>query len=53
VESIKHGVNSAKLRPILTMKDRFLSDSSVSGWSSDPNEMPTSDHFILLPGSIH
>jgi hypothetical protein len=37
---------------ILTMKGRFLSDSSVSGWSSGLNEMATSDHLILLPGSI-
>jgi hypothetical protein len=37
---------------ILTMKDMFLSDSSVSGWYSNPNEMPASDHLILVPGSI-
>jgi hypothetical protein len=37
---------------ILTMKGRFLSDSSVSGWSSGPNEMSTLDHLILLLGSI-
>jgi hypothetical protein len=37
---------------ILTMKDRFLSDSSVSGWSSGLNEMSALDHPILLPGSI-
>jgi hypothetical protein len=38
---------------MLTMNDMFLSDSSVSGWSSGPNEISTSDHLILLPGSIH
>jgi hypothetical protein len=38
---------------ILTMKGSFLSDSSVSGWSSGLNEMSASDHLILLPGSIH
>jgi hypothetical protein len=37
---------------ILMTKGRFLSDSSVSGWSSSPNEMSVSDHLILLPGSI-
>jgi hypothetical protein len=42
-------------RPIgvLTMKGRFLSDGSVFVWSSGLNEIPTSDHLILLPGSIH
>jgi hypothetical protein len=34
------------------MNDKFLSDSSVSGWSSGPNEMSTLDHIILLPGLI-
>jgi hypothetical protein len=37
---------------ILTTNGRFLSDSSVSRWSSGPNEMSASDHIILLPGSI-
>jgi hypothetical protein len=37
---------------ILTMRGRFQSNSSVSGWSSDPNEISASDHLILLPGSI-
>jgi hypothetical protein len=37
---------------ILMMKGRFLSDSSVSRWSSGPNEMLASDHLILLLGSI-
>jgi hypothetical protein len=37
---------------ILTMNGKFLSDSSVIGWSSGPNEISTSDHLILLPGSI-
>jgi hypothetical protein len=37
---------------ILTTKGRFLSDSSISRWSSGPNEMPTLDHLILLSGSI-
>jgi hypothetical protein len=37
---------------ILTTKGRFLSDSSMSGWSSGPKEMSASDHLILLPGSI-
>jgi hypothetical protein len=26
---------------ILTTKGKFLSDNSVSGWSSGPNKMPT------------
>jgi hypothetical protein len=38
---------------ILTTKGKFLSDNSVSGLSSGPNEMPTLDHLILRPGSIH
>jgi hypothetical protein len=38
---------------ILMMNGKFLSDSSVSGWSSGPNEMSTPDHLILLPGLIH
>jgi hypothetical protein len=38
---------------ILTMKRKFLSDSSVSGWPSGLNEMSASDHLILLPASIH
>jgi hypothetical protein len=37
---------------ILTTKGKFLSDNSVSGLSSGPNEMPTLDHLILRPGSI-
>jgi hypothetical protein len=37
---------------ILMTKDRFLSGSSVSQWSSGSNEMSASDHLILLPGSI-
>jgi hypothetical protein len=38
---------------ILMMKGRFLSDNSMSRWSSGLNEMSASDHLILLPGSIH
>jgi hypothetical protein len=40
-------------RPIgnLAMNDKFLSNSYVS-WSSSPNDIPTSDHFIILPGSM-
>jgi hypothetical protein len=37
---------------IVTMKGKFLSDSTVSAWSSSPNEMLISDHLILLLGSI-
>jgi hypothetical protein len=37
---------------IFTTEGKFLSDSSVSGWSSGPNEMLTSDNFIILPGSM-
>jgi hypothetical protein len=37
---------------ISMMKGRFLSDNSMSRWSSDLNEISTSDHLILLPGSI-
>jgi hypothetical protein len=37
---------------ILTTNDKFLSDSSVSGWSFGQNEISTLDHLILLPGSI-
>jgi hypothetical protein len=37
---------------ILTMKGKFLSKSSASGWCYGLNEMSTSDHLILLPGSI-
>jgi hypothetical protein len=39
-------------RPIgsLVMNGKFLSDSSVSGWSCGPNEMPMSDRVIILPG---
>jgi hypothetical protein len=42
-------------RPIgvLMMKGRFLSDSSMSEWSYSLNEMSTSDHLIILPGSMH
>jgi hypothetical protein len=41
-------------RPIrnLITNDKFLSDSSVSGWSSGPNDISTSDHFTLLPSSM-
>jgi hypothetical protein len=38
---------------ILTTKGRFQSNNFVSGWSFGLNKMPTSDHLILLPGSIH
>jgi hypothetical protein len=34
------------------MNDKFLSDSSVFGWSYGPNEMSTLDHLIILPGSM-
>jgi hypothetical protein len=34
---------------VFTMKGKFLMDSSVSGWSSRPNEILTSDYFIILP----
>jgi hypothetical protein len=37
---------------ILTTKGKFLSDNSMSGWSSDPNEISTLDHLILLLGTI-
>jgi hypothetical protein len=37
---------------ILTTNGKFLSDSSVIGWSSGPNEISISDHLILLPVSI-
>jgi hypothetical protein len=36
---------------ILMMNGKFLSDSSVIGWSFGPNEISTSDHLILLTGS--
>jgi hypothetical protein len=47
-------VLSTLWRPIriLTMKGRFLSNSSVSGWSSGSNGTSTSNYLILLPGSI-
>jgi hypothetical protein len=32
----------------LTAKGKFRLDSSIIGWSSGPNEMSISDHFILL-----
>jgi hypothetical protein len=50
--SIKVLATLCLLIGILKMKGKFLSDSSVSGWSSHPNEMLASDHLILLPGSI-
>jgi hypothetical protein len=37
---------------ILTVKGKFLSNSSISRWSSGSNEILILDHFILLPGSI-
>jgi hypothetical protein len=37
----------------LTTKGKFRLDNSVIGWSSGPNEMSTSDHFIFLFGSMH
>jgi hypothetical protein len=37
---------------ILTTNGKFLSDNSVSGWSSGPNETPMLDHLIILLGSI-
>jgi hypothetical protein len=39
-------------RPIsnLITNDKFLSNSYVSGWSSGPNDISTSDHFIILHG---
>jgi hypothetical protein len=37
---------------IFTMKGKFLLDSSVSKWSSGPNVILTSDHFIILLGSM-
>jgi hypothetical protein len=36
----------------LTMNDKFQLDSSISRWSCGPNEMSTSDHLILLSGSM-
>jgi hypothetical protein len=36
----------------LTTNGKFLLDSSVSGWSSGPNDMSMSNHFIILPGSM-
>jgi hypothetical protein len=50
--SIKFLATLCRLIRILTMKGRFLLDISISGWSSGTNEMPTSDHLILLPDSI-
>jgi hypothetical protein len=48
-------VLSTLCRPIwsLTTKGKSQLDSSVSRWSSGPNEMSVSDHFILLSSSIH
>jgi hypothetical protein len=41
-------------RPIesLITNGKLCSNNYVSRWSSGPNEMSTSDHFILLPGSM-
>jgi hypothetical protein len=37
-------------RPIgnLTMNGKVLSDSSVTGWSSGPNDMSMLDHLVIL-----
>jgi hypothetical protein len=36
----------------LTTNGKFIPYSSVSGWSSGPNDMSMSDHFIILPSSM-
>jgi hypothetical protein len=48
------GVLATLCRPIgnLTTNSKFLSDSYVSGWSSGLNDISTSHHFIILPGSM-
>jgi hypothetical protein len=38
---------------IFTMKGMYLSDSFVFGWFSGPKEILTSNHFIILLGSMH
>jgi hypothetical protein len=50
--SIRVLVTSCRPIGILTTKGKFLSDNSMSGWSSDPNEISTLDHLILLLGTI-
>jgi hypothetical protein len=52
--SLSISVLATLCRPIgnLTTNGKFLSDSYVSGWSSGLNDISTSDHFIILPGSM-
>jgi hypothetical protein len=52
--SLSVSVLTTLCRPIgkLTMNGKFLSDNSVSGWSSAPNYISMLDHFIILPGSM-
>jgi hypothetical protein len=36
----------------MTTNGKFLSDNSIFGWSSGLNNISTSDHFIIFPGSM-
>jgi hypothetical protein len=36
----------------LITNDKFQLDSSLSGWYCGSNEISTSDHLIILPGSM-